>query len=83
MIHNIPFAADEDKIALLKRSRAILYTPDKEHFGIVPIEAMYLGTPVIAVNSGGSFTNVYIILLHRSFGNYRPREDRIPRRPKS
>lgn len=32
---------------------ALLYTPDREHFGIVPIEAMYEGTPVIAVNSGG------------------------------
>jgi hypothetical protein len=30
-----------------------VYTPDKEHFGIVPLEAMYAGTPVVAVNSGG------------------------------
>lgn len=34
-------------------SSALLYTPDREHFGIVPIEAMFEGTPVIAVNSGG------------------------------
>uniref|UniRef100_A0A183GJX2 Glycos_transf_1 domain-containing protein n=1 Tax=Heligmosomoides polygyrus TaxID=6339 RepID=A0A183GJX2_HELPZ len=38
---------------LLRNSRAVLYTPHNEHFGIVPVEAMYLGTPVIAVNSGG------------------------------
>ena len=25
----------------------------REHFGIVPLEAMGLGTPVIAVNNGG------------------------------
>ena len=30
-----------------------MYTPDREHFGIVPIEAMQEKTPVIAVNSGG------------------------------
>jgi alpha-1,3/alpha-1,6-mannosyltransferase len=31
----------------------VVYTPDREHFGIVPIEAMFLSTPVLAVNSGG------------------------------
>jgi len=31
----------------------LLYTPDREHFGIVPLEAMQLGLPVIAVNTGG------------------------------
>lgn len=31
----------------------LLYTPDREHFGIVPLEAMYQQCPVIAVNSGG------------------------------
>ncbi|KAG7154330.1 Alpha-1-3/1-6-mannosyltransferase ALG2-like [Homarus americanus] len=41
------------KVALLRSARCLLYTPDKEHFGIVPIESMYVGTPVIAVNSGG------------------------------
>ncbi|EPB71010.1 glycosyltransferase, group 1 family protein [Ancylostoma ceylanicum] len=45
--------ADEEKITLLRRSRAVLYTPHNEHFGIVPVESMYVGTPVIAVNSGG------------------------------
>lgn len=44
---------DKVKIALLRAAKCLLYTPDKEHFGIVPVEAMYVGTPVIAVNSGG------------------------------
>ncbi|XP_045126309.1 alpha-1,3/1,6-mannosyltransferase ALG2-like isoform X3 [Portunus trituberculatus] len=44
---------DRVKVALLRAAKCLLYTPDKEHFGIVPVEAMYLGTPVIAVNSGG------------------------------
>jgi len=45
--------SDEGKLALLRSATCLIYTPDKEHFGIVPIEAMYVSTPVIAVNSGG------------------------------
>lgn len=41
------------KTMLMKHSTCLLYTPDKEHFGIVPVEAMYLQCPVIAINSGG------------------------------
>lgn len=32
---------------------ALLYTPTNEHFGIVPIEGMSAGLPVLACNSGG------------------------------
>ena len=42
-----------EREALLLNSCALLYTPENEHFGIVPLEAMRSGTPVIAVNSGG------------------------------
>lgn len=50
--------SDTQKVNLIRRSRAVLYTPDREHFGIVPVEAMYLGTPVIAVNTGGPCESV-------------------------
>jgi len=44
---------DTTKTALLRHSTALLYTPENEHFGIVPLEAMYCRTPVIACDSGG------------------------------
>lgn len=36
----------------------MLYTPAHEHFGIVPLEAMARGRPVIAVASGGPLETV-------------------------
>lgn len=42
-----------EKVSLLYHCRALVYTPSNEHFGIVPLEAMYYSKPVIAVNSGG------------------------------
>ena len=42
-----------ERTCLLLNAAALLYTPANEHFGIVPLEAMYLGCPVIAVDSGG------------------------------
>ncbi|XP_055614273.1 alpha-1,3/1,6-mannosyltransferase ALG2 [Uranotaenia lowii] len=44
---------DREKLYLLQRAQALVYTPENEHFGIVPLEGMYLGKPVIAANSGG------------------------------
>ena len=46
------------KLDLLHTSDALLYTPSNEHFGIVPVEAMYAGLPVVAVNSGGPLETV-------------------------
>lgn len=44
---------DIEKVSILHHCKIVLYTPPNEHFGIVPLEAMYLGKPVIAHNSGG------------------------------
>mmetsp|Transcript_856 Transcript_856/g.1916 ORF Transcript_856/g.1916 Transcript_856/m.1916 type:complete len:443 (+) Transcript_856:50-1378(+) len=46
------------KAGLLKAATCLLYTPDREHLGIVPLEAMYAQVPVIAVNSGGPLETV-------------------------
>uniref|UniRef100_A0A183E082 Alpha-1,3/1,6-mannosyltransferase ALG2 n=1 Tax=Gongylonema pulchrum TaxID=637853 RepID=A0A183E082_9BILA len=45
--------ADEEKLELLRCATAVLYTPSNEHFGIVPVEAMYMRCCVIAPNNGG------------------------------
>lgn len=45
--------SDIDKVSLLHHCKVLLYTPENEHFGIVPLEAMYVSKPVIAHNSGG------------------------------
>lgn len=49
-LHSVPNAF---KTALLSTARLLVYTPLHEHFGIVPLEAMLAGTPVLAANEGG------------------------------
>jgi alpha-1,3/alpha-1,6-mannosyltransferase len=49
-LHSVPNAF---KSTLLSTSRLLVYTPRNEHFGIVPLEAMLAGTPVLAANEGG------------------------------
>lgn len=46
------------KSSLLSSARLLIYTPSNEHFGIVPLEAMLAGVPVLAANSGGPLETV-------------------------
>ncbi|KAL9597672.1 MAG: hypothetical protein Q9219_004999 [cf. Caloplaca sp. 3 TL-2023] len=46
------------KTTLLSAAKLLLYTPTNEHFGIVPLEAMLAGVPVLATNSGGPLETV-------------------------
>jgi glycosyltransferase involved in cell wall biosynthesis len=47
-------AVDDKELAeLYKNARALLYPVEDEDFGMVPVEAMAFGTPVIAHQSGG------------------------------
>lgn len=50
--------SQEEKLALLAGCLALLYTPANEHFGICPLEAMYMQRPVVAVASGGPLETV-------------------------
>lgn len=56
--------SDIEKINLFRKAHCLLYTPENEHFGIVPIEAMYMSKPVIALNSGGPTETI----VHNSTG---------------
>lgn len=47
------------KQRLLSSAGLLLYTPTNEHFGIVPLEAMLAGVPVLATNTGGPLETVY------------------------
>jgi glycosyltransferase involved in cell wall biosynthesis len=49
--------SNADKKRLVARAKAMLFPPE-EDFGIVPIEAMAAGTPVIAYGKGGALETV-------------------------
>lgn len=53
-----PSVSDQVRSTLMQTALCIVYTPHLEHFGIVPLEAMYAGRPVIAVNSGGPMETI-------------------------
>lgn len=58
---NISFlgeVSDEQKYELMKNAKAFVFASEDEDFGITPVEAMALGTPVIAYRSGGVLESV-------------------------
>jgi len=54
----LPSFADGAKVALLAAATVLLYTPEQEHFGMVPLEAMAAGRPVVACASGGPLESI-------------------------
>ena len=53
---NIEFVgevSDEEKMKLMAGAKAFVFAAEDEDFGITPVEAMSVGTPVIAYRSGG------------------------------
>lgn len=46
------------KSTLLRHASLLVYTPTNEHFGIVPVEAMAHGVPVLATSTGGPLETV-------------------------
>jgi alpha-1,3/alpha-1,6-mannosyltransferase len=49
----LPSFTEAQRTYLFHIATCLLYTPSKEHFGIVPVESMYARVPVIAVHDGG------------------------------
>ncbi|KAI8054484.1 alpha-1,3/1,6-mannosyltransferase ALG2 [Syncephalis plumigaleata] len=49
----LPSFDEVQRSYLLDQARCLVYTPSGEHFGIVPVEAMYAKLPVVAVADGG------------------------------
>ena len=49
---------DALKQSLLASAALLVYTPQNEHFGIVPLEAMLAQVPVLAANEGGPLETV-------------------------
>lgn len=52
-IHFKGFITDEEISNLYRKAKAFIYCAIDEDFGMVPVEAMAHGVPVIAYNSGG------------------------------
>lgn len=50
--------SNDDRLLLLDSTSILLYTPENEHFGIVPVEAMHLGTVVVACDNGGPLESI-------------------------
>ncbi len=49
---------DSEKLELMRGAKAFIFASEDEDFGITPVEAMSVGTPVIAYRSGGVVESV-------------------------
>ncbi len=56
VFHRSP--SEHERMALLARARCVVHTALDEHFGLVPIEAMAAGRPVVAVAAAGPLETV-------------------------
>lgn len=65
--------SDEELVTLYNQAKLVLYAPYLEPFGLVPLEAMSCGTPVVAVKEGG----VRETVLHGKTGLHTERDEAL------
>jgi len=58
LVQILGYISDPKKFELLQRAKALIFPVKDEDFGIVPIEAMAAGTPVIAYKEGGPMETI-------------------------
>jgi glycosyltransferase involved in cell wall biosynthesis len=63
--------ADDELVSLYNKARLVLYAPYLEPFGLIPLEAMACGTPVVAVKEGGVRESV----IHNTTGVLTQRDE--------
>lgn len=49
---------DKEKWEVMKKAKGFVFPSEQEDFGIIPVEAMAVGTPVIALGQGGVLETV-------------------------
>lgn len=54
----LPSCSESALRSLVASALAVVYTPEHEHFGYVPVEAMACGRPVVAAASGGPMETI-------------------------
>jgi glycosyltransferase involved in cell wall biosynthesis len=64
---------DHDLVKFYNQAKLVLYAPYLEPFGLVPLEAMACGTPVVAVKEGG----VRETVVHGETGILTDRDEEI------
>jgi len=64
---------DEKLVTLYNQAKIVLYAPYLEPFGLVPLEAMACGTPVVAVKEGG----VRETVIHNETGILTQRDESL------
>ncbi len=64
---------DDQLVSLYNRAKLVLYAPYLEPFGLVPLEAMSCGTPVVAVKEGG----VRETVIHQKTGLHTERDEKL------
>lgn len=65
---------DDEKLVLLyNQAKLVVYAPYMEPFGLVPLEAMACGTPVVGVKEGG----VRETIIHKKTGLHSDRDEEL------